>query len=205
VIDELVTRELQAGATELVFLGAGFDTRAYRLEGMGGATVFELDHPATQARKRALGSGLVTRARAHHFIAADLEREDPRVPLVSAGFRMASRSAVLFEGVTMYLGWPAIERTLGALEALCAPGSALLLTYHDGSGSSGRASRSTALLARLLGEPFRTESSPSAMRALLAVHGFCVESDTGRDDWARAAARPARGRAHERLIVARRA
>jgi methyltransferase (TIGR00027 family) len=204
-IDEVVIRELGLGAEQLLVLGAGFDTRAYRLPALGDVTVFEVDHPATQAVKRARGARLVPRARAQRFIPVDLERDTLGEPLVSAGFSRASRSVVLWEGVTMYLGIDAIGCTLTALAALCAPGSALLVTYHDSSGASGPPSRSTALMVRLLGEPFRTERTPNEMRDLLAAHGFAVEHDSGRDDWARAAGRLPRGRAHERLIVARRA
>jgi methyltransferase (TIGR00027 family) len=203
VIDDLVTRELALGATQLVLLGAGFDTRAYRLAAAARATVFEVDHPATQADKRARGAALVPRSRAQHFIATDFEREGFAAPLVAAGFSPAARSVFLWEGVTMYLPLAAIARTLAEARGLCGPETALLVTYHDASGASGPASRSTALMARLLGEPFRSDSSPGEMRALLGEHGFAVEGDTGRDDWARASGRIPRGRAHERLAVAR--
>jgi O-methyltransferase involved in polyketide biosynthesis len=103
----------------------------------------------------------------------------------------------------MYLPLAAVSRTLAEIRGLCAPETALLVTYHDASGASGPASRSTAFIARLLGEPFRSACSPGEMRALLGEHGFAVEGDTGRDDWARATGRVPRGRAHERLAVAR--
>lgn len=205
VIDELVASEVRLGALQVVLLGAGFDTRAYRLEALAPATVFEVDHRATQARKRARAAVLLPCVRAQHFVPVDLEREELAVALGAAGFVPEARSVVLWEGVTMYLESEAIARTLAALRGLCARGAALLVTYHDGSGASGPASRSTALMARLLGEPFRSEWSPRDMRALLGDHGFVVEADTGRDDWARAAGRARRGRAHERLAVARRA
>lgn len=204
-VDELVTREVGLGAEQLLVLGAGFDTRAYRLAALDSLIVFEVDHPATQTVKRARGARLVPRALAQRFVPVDLERDTLAGPLASAGFSRESRSVVLWEGVTMYLGIDAIESTLSALASLCSRGSALLVTYHDSSGASGPASRSTALMVRLLGEPFRTERTPIEMRHLLAAHGFVVEDDTGRDDWARAAGRVPRGRAHERLVVARRA
>src|SRR5262245_20363688 len=44
---------VHAGATQVVLLGAGFDSRGYRLQDLlGGSEVFEVDHPATQAMKR---------------------------------------------------------------------------------------------------------------------------------------------------------
>ena len=37
---------------QVVILGAGLDTRAWRLEALRGVRVFEVDHPATQSYKR---------------------------------------------------------------------------------------------------------------------------------------------------------
>ena len=52
LIDDTIAASL--GRTEqLVVLGAGFDSRAYRLPGLAGIRVFEVDHPDTQADKRA--------------------------------------------------------------------------------------------------------------------------------------------------------
>jgi methyltransferase (TIGR00027 family) len=54
VIDDFVVSAIDGGCTQLVLLGAGYDTRATRLAQVSPAVVFEVDHPATQARKRAM-------------------------------------------------------------------------------------------------------------------------------------------------------
>src|SRR5437879_4370389 len=52
-LDDQVVAFARAGGRQLVLLGAGFDCRASRLAGeLPGGTVFEIDHPATQRRKR---------------------------------------------------------------------------------------------------------------------------------------------------------
>src|SRR5258706_294516 len=48
-IDDFTTAALSAGLDQVVILGAGFDTRAYRIPGIEKTRVFEVDHPATQA------------------------------------------------------------------------------------------------------------------------------------------------------------
>src|SRR4249920_960454 len=61
-IDERMERAVRSGATQLVILGAGFDTRAHRFTDLlKDATVIEIDYGATQDYKRrrvdeALGS-----------------------------------------------------------------------------------------------------------------------------------------------------
>src|SRR5580698_9928692 len=52
LIDDLVREAIRAGATQLVLLGAGFDSRPYRLQDAGSLAIFEVDHPATQQAKR---------------------------------------------------------------------------------------------------------------------------------------------------------
>src|SRR6202161_2107192 len=52
LIDDLIREAIHAGAQQLVLLGAGFDSRAYRLEEARGMRAFEVDHPATQKAKR---------------------------------------------------------------------------------------------------------------------------------------------------------
>jgi methyltransferase (TIGR00027 family) len=204
VVDAYVRRELARGATELVILGAGFDTRAQRLPELARAIVFEVDHPATQAKKRERARGLEITARARHFVPVDFERGSLARALQASGFDASAPSAFIWEGVTMYLTPETIRATLGELRALVSPGSSLLLTYYDASGASGPPSTLTPFLAALLGEPFRTSFSPSEAAALLAEFGFSVEADSGRNDWARARGRTPRGRAQERVAVARR-
>src|ERR1700677_2967112 len=50
--EEAARRAIGEGARQIVVLGAGLDTFAYRLEPSEGLRVFEVDHPATQAEKR---------------------------------------------------------------------------------------------------------------------------------------------------------
>src|SRR5919201_1358617 len=66
-IDDAVSEALRAGCEQLVLLGAGYDTRAFRLSEAGEVETFEVDHPATQARKRAglERAGAIPSARVH--------------------------------------------------------------------------------------------------------------------------------------------
>ena len=52
-IDDALRESLADGATQVVVLGAGLDGRAYRMKELEAAVVFEVDHPSTQADKRA--------------------------------------------------------------------------------------------------------------------------------------------------------
>jgi methyltransferase (TIGR00027 family) len=52
VIDDVLHDAPQRGLDQLVLLGAGYDSRPYRLADTGTLRVFEVDHPTTQAVKR---------------------------------------------------------------------------------------------------------------------------------------------------------
>lgn len=50
--DDFVKNSIDEGLEQLVILGAGYDTRVYRIEGLKGELkVFEVDHPDTQSVK----------------------------------------------------------------------------------------------------------------------------------------------------------
>lgn len=204
VIDDAVASEMTRGIGQLVLLGAGFDTRAFRLGALTGARVLEVDHPATQRRKLARSRGLVPRAREHHLVPVDFERDDLEAQLRAGPFVASEPCVVVWEGVLMYLSLEAIEATLGALSSLMAAGSLLIASYYDVSGASGPPSRVTTRLAALVGERFVTCLAAPEAAFLVTRFGFAPEADSGRNDWALTHGRAPRGSAQERVILARR-
>ena len=131
-IDDRVAEALAAGVRQVVVLGAGFDVRPQRLSAYRGCSVFEVDHPATQARKRKLlaaagvdGSGVDVR-----FVPTDFDREQVADTVVAAGYDAGQPTLFLWEGVTNYLTADAVDSTLRWC-ARGAPGSQLVFTYVD--------------------------------------------------------------------------
>ena len=72
------------GATQVVVLGAGLDARAWRMPELAGATVVEVDHPASQRDKQRRLGDLSPTARAVVPVPVDLSRE-PLAPGPRAG------------------------------------------------------------------------------------------------------------------------
>ncbi len=73
LIDSYLREALARGVRQVVILGAGLDGRAYRLQELAGADVFEVDHPATQAFKRARLGALTPTAKSLRFATANFE------------------------------------------------------------------------------------------------------------------------------------
>ncbi len=178
----VLDRAISAGPIEqLVILGAGFDTRAWRLGALQNATVFEVDHPATQALKRQRAAAMPAKARQVRFVATDFHQDYLAASLRAAGYDAGRPVFWLWEGVTMYLRPEAVAANLEALAALSPPGSRLALTYMSKDG--GRIPRS--LFLALLGEPVRSAYSPAEIANLGQTHGWSASSDSGIEDWLR--------------------
>jgi len=176
VIDDFVVAALAAGCEQLLLLGAGYDTRASRLQPARGAAVFEVDHPATQARKRAT---MGERAAHVRYVPVDFER-DPLAPaLERCGFDRGRRSCVLWEGVFSYLTPEAIDQTLSALVDLCAATSRILITYLDQRALDFPDSYPPAWIGVVneVGEPFRTGLAPERAPTFFAARGLTLVDD----------------------------
>ena len=100
-----------------MLLGAGFDTRAHRLPAVRALTTFEVDHPATQARKVAIVAGEGLDARGVVYVPVDFERDRLDDELLAAGFDPARPAIFVWEGVTNYLTADAVDATLAVVRA----------------------------------------------------------------------------------------
>ncbi|WP_253848977.1 class I SAM-dependent methyltransferase [Mycobacterium asiaticum] len=173
--DDAWRAAISIGIDQIVLLGAGFDTTCLRLAGAP-VTVFEVDAPATQARKRPIAERLLTASSRTVWVPCDFERDALRERLLDAGLDPSRPSLVSWLGVTPYLTRRAIAATLGDLADVCAPGSRLVVDYIragvvDGSTPWRGARRMTRLVARR-GEPYRSDFTESGLNALLGGHGF---------------------------------
>jgi methyltransferase (TIGR00027 family) len=179
-IDDAVREALIEGCTQLVLLGAGYDTRAYRLPEAGGVETFEVDHPVTQAAKRAaLERALATPSPHVHLVALDFEHDSLAKALEEAGLKRPERTCVVWEGVFSYLTIEAIDATLHWVVGACAPGSRLIVTYVD-EAVLRPADHRTAWIAAVdqAGEPFVTGLDPSGAAEFFAVRGLRLLADS---------------------------
>ena len=115
LIDDIIG-EAAPSIDQLVILGAGYDTRAHRLDCLSDRAVYEIDHPNTQAAKRAvLARAKPPKATPPTYVAVDFERDDLTAALIASGYQPAQRSMFLWEGVTQYLSSEAVDKTLSAI------------------------------------------------------------------------------------------
>jgi len=114
---------------QIVILGAGFDTRAFRFaDRIANTPLFEVDHPSTQTLKRQRLKQLKQWPDNITLVPADLRTEALIDVLTNAGFNPELSTFFIWEGVTMYLPDEAIRNTLGVVSK-CAPGSRIIFDY----------------------------------------------------------------------------
>ena len=185
LIDDWITESI-GRAAQVVLLGAGFDTRAWRLAAIDSVKVFEVDHPATAKVKRerlqAAGADLGRVI----FVAVDFEIDDFEQRLRDAGFDPSRRTIVVWEGVSQYLTGDAVcgvMRWAGRL----APGSRFIFTYvHEGAIDGSIAfDGADKVIAKVdgSGEPWRFGLLPDELPQFLRERGLRLLSDLGADQY----------------------
>jgi methyltransferase (TIGR00027 family) len=175
----------QRGLSQLVVLGAGLDTFAYR-NPHPGLKVFEVDHAGTQEWKRKLlaGAGIVA-PEALTYVAVDFEHDSLMERLTAAGLDPQRRTFFLWLGVVPYLTRQAIETTLKATASL--PGGAeIAFDYGEPPDRLSPEMRAMheyrAQRVAELGEPFLSMFAPDDLHAMLKAAGYSRINDLGAAD-----------------------
>ncbi len=130
-LDDYLHECLEAGLQQLVILGAGYDSRAYRFESLKGhVKVFEVDHPATQQVKIEKITRLLGRRPDHVvYVPIDFTQETLEKRLCESGYDPSVKTLFIWEGVTYYLDAQAVDNTLAFVARHSAPGSSIIFDY----------------------------------------------------------------------------
>jgi methyltransferase (TIGR00027 family) len=183
--EDAARRAIGRGVLQIVVLGAGFDTFAYRLETAEKLRVFELDHPATQADKRQrLAEAGIAAPRRLVYVAHNFDRGGMAVPLEAAGFDPNERAFVLWLGVTPYLTEDAVYATLTDLARL--PGGVEVVfdyanpprTISDAAARNARVKLAERVAA--VGEPLRCFFDSIELQNRARALGFAEIEDLDR-------------------------
>lgn len=180
-------RLLAGGYRQYVILGAGLDSFAWRRPDLvGQMRVVEVDHPATQAWKRARADDLGLPIQdGHSFVPVDFETEPLELGLNRA--RLDRSQPIFFSwlGVIVYLTTEAVQATLRTVAA-CAPGSEIVLSYDASEPFLDEIARKMvdveSKLVAAAGEPYSLKLSPAEAEALVERCGLEVVEHMTPDD-----------------------
>ncbi|MBA3870607.1 MAG: SAM-dependent methyltransferase, partial [Anaerolineae bacterium] len=153
-IDDTLKMCLNEGLDQVVILGAGFDTRAYRIAGIEKTHVFEVDHPATQAVKleklQHIIHPLPTRVT---FVPVDFDTQSLEERLLDSGYNQQGKTLFIWQGVTYFLTQEGVDNTLAFIANRSGTGSSVIFDYfynealNDTRHGYGKAMRRAAKLS----------------------------------------------------------
>ena len=130
-IDDHLQECIDNGLEQLVILGAGYDSRAYRFDALvDQIKVFEVDHPATQDVKKAKVLERFKALPAHvSYIPVEFIKGDFQTSLFANGYDRQLKTLFIWEGVTMYVDSDTVEQTLDFIANNVGNGSSLIFDY----------------------------------------------------------------------------
>jgi methyltransferase (TIGR00027 family) len=183
--EDSARRAIEKDVRQILVIGAGLDTFAYRLERTSDLRIFELDHPATQVEKRRRLSEAQISEPAHvAYVAHDFELRSMVPPLKVAGFDPDMPTFVIWLGVTPYLTEEALFATLSEV-ARWPGGAEVVFDYAnplDRVTDAAARAHHEQLAERVAakGEPFRCYLDSPELHTRAAELGFSDIEDLDR-------------------------
>jgi methyltransferase (TIGR00027 family) len=178
--DDCLKKTIADGIGQMVVLGAGYDTRAFRFRHLLQAVkVFEVDKPETQAAKVAKARKLTRATPAHViYVPVDFDTDSLEDQLIARGYDPTVKTMFVWEGVTMYLTAEAVDQTLAFVAGRSGPGSSIVFNYihkavTDGADVSDAAAKWRTALQRR-GAPARFGIENGQIEEFLAQRGLSV-------------------------------
>ncbi len=181
--EDALATAVERGLYQVVVLGAGQDTYAYRSTLRDRLRVFEVDHPATQAWKRQrLKDAAIPIPNSLTFAPIDFEHQTLADGLASAGFDPAQQTFFTWLGVVPYLTEEAVWATLTFIASL-PNGAHVVFDYSDPPASLSAEARTSherrAKHVAELGEAWLNYFEADDLRAKLMALGFSEIEDLG--------------------------
>jgi len=182
-IDDAVQEAISLGARQVVILGAGFDTRPYRLPGMENVQTFEVDLPPVQNDKKQKLQKYIGRLPANvTYLPIDFDTQTLEEVFTGANFDFSKQAVFIWEGVTQYISEKSIRQTL-AFVGKSASSTILLFTYVLKSVIERRSdiTGATHMMDRVEknGIPFIFGLEPSEIPAFLKPYHLTLVADVG--------------------------
>lgn len=166
------------GLRQIVLLGAGYDSRAYRFaELQGKIKIIEVDTPETQENKKAkLREHLGSLPNYVTFVPVDFKKDEWAASLIQAGLNPSLQTLLIWEGVTYYLEPKAVDQTLGFVTANTPAGSSIIFDYLRPEVVDGTTQNPLMLgvhqFSAEIGEPLKFGLKPQDVEQFLTQRGF---------------------------------
>lgn len=176
--DDTLKKFNKKGLEQLVILGAGYDTRAYRIEGLKEKVkVFEVDHPNTQNFKKEKITEIFGSLPDHvTYVPIDFETQKLDQMLFKNGYQKSLKTLFIMEGLIMYIPTEAVDETLNFVVNNSGRGSQIIFDYYPESVIDGTTDLVVGQNIRNFviqrGEPLQFGIEANKINQFLSSYGF---------------------------------
>ena len=196
-IDDLIKKSAASGAEQYVLLGAGYDSRAHRLELPSSLRIFEVDQPEVQDRKRSKLPKELPNSENVTYVPVDFAYQSLTEKLLNSGFDKTKSTVFTLEGVTQYIAKEAFNSTMKEMVALSQNASSIfVLSFVNellnnnpedcfGKGylnPEKKANLIKDLSAKAAGEPWISFYSTEEVEDLFAQNGYSIKENVTLED-----------------------
>jgi methyltransferase (TIGR00027 family) len=190
--DDFVDEQIGKGLEQLVILGAGYDTRAYRIEELKkNIKVFEVDHPNTQSFKiQKINELFGTVPDYVTYVPVDLETQELSKNLMINGYKSNKKTLFIMEGLIMYIPQKSIEKIFSFIVKNSGSGSSIIFDYYPESVVNGSCKLEIAKNIRKFvvqqSEPLQFGIEDGRTEEFLANNGFKQIKNIRSEDYKKA-------------------
>ena len=196
-IDDLIEKSATEGAEQYVILGAGYDSRAHRLELPSSLKIFEVDQPEVQDRKRSKIPKELPNSENVNYVTVDFAHQSLTERLLNSGFDRTKSTVFTLEGVTQYISKEAFNSSMKEMSRLCQKTSSIFalsfvneLLNKNPEDCFGRgylnpekkANLIKKLSAKAAGEPWISFYSTEEIEGLLSENGYSIKENVTLED-----------------------
>jgi len=195
-IDELIQKSAVNGTEQYVILGAGYDSRAHRLELPSSLQIFEVDQPEVSDNKLAKLPKQLPNSDNVTYVNIDFSYQSLTEQLIGAGFDQKKSAIFTLEGVSQYITKEAVSSTIKELASLTRDtNSIFFMSYVDelldknpeacfGEGYPNPAKKASLIkgLSAKVGEPWISFYNGAEIEDLLSQNGYSIEENVTLED-----------------------
>ena len=195
-IDELIQKSAVNGTEQYVILGAGYDSRAHRLELPSSLKIFEVDQPEVSDNKLAKLPKELPNSDNVTYVNIDFSYQSLTEQLIGAGFDQKKSAIFTLEGVSQYITKDAVSSTIKELASLTRDtNSIFFMSYVDelldknpeacfGEGYPNPAKKASLIkgLSAKVGEPWISFYNGAEIEDLLSQNGYSIEENVTLED-----------------------
>ena len=196
-IDDLIEKSATEGVDQYVILGAGYDSRAHRLELPSSLRIFEVDQPEVQDRKRSKLPKELPNSENVTYVPVDFAYQSLTERLLNFGFDKTKSTVFTLEGVTQYIAKEAFNSTMKEMAELSQNASSIfVLSFVNellnnnpedcfGKGylnPEKKANLIKDLSAKAAGEPWISFYSTEEIKGMLSKNGYSIKENVTLED-----------------------